>query len=629
LSIPAVAAEVGIEEGDGTNFILGAQSSTIHNITQHDQHQPCIEGVVDLELVSHLVTGVTNSEFVDLLQHDVQHPQHLEEKSEEDQHLLQNSNLPTSSDTAYLSLSADPFVHTLVEVHNHNEKEPGDVDGSGYSVQKSFVSRPRSDTEVSREAFLLSVPKADDDENKHYSSTDNDTYVLAVPETKGVAGFLQASTANNDEDAINTRHVFDPLPTDITNLDLRVSIISEGLQEVVHLDVVVDRQVPFIGYVILVSGLFALSSIGAALDLQHDVTPEIKIFWRLSTTSILFVMLAAKTNRISRKEFDSFTWKEWLELSFASANYALMNTTFAVSLEMTSLINAFILSNMASLIMIGWKFMTGVEVLCFEGLGSLIGFVGALVCAAGSGDSEDTNEDTSSREYFGDILAFSASIGVAIYLTIAKRLRTKIDLVLFMFLVFSLSSVFLLIYITVCSGQQYEFSFDPSIGLFGWLNLRGDRLPLELYVAIICNGVGTMGYIAILKYFDAVVVSMVMLCEPIDATFIGMVVGVSTLPSIPTWIGNAIVIIGSAMVIRTGSKKSDMIDATKALQHFEEDELNRSLKKNDMQSPKLMRSPLIVNKQDVEDVEFESVGKKTRTTGGSGSRVVWSSMKCR
>lgn len=423
MSIPAVA--VGIEEGDGTNFILGAQSNTIHNITQHDQHQPCIEGVVDLELVSHLVTGVTNSEFVDLLQHDVQNPQHLEEKSEEDQHLLQNSNLPTSSDTAYLSLSADPFVHTLVEVHNHNEKEPGDVDGSGYSVQKSFVSRPRSDTEVAREAFLLSVPKADDDENKHYSSTGNGTYVLAVPETKGVpvVGSLQTSITTNNEEAINTRHVFDPLPTDITNLDLRVSIVSEGLQEVVHLDVVVDRQVPFIGYVILVYGLFALSSIGAALDLQRGATPEMKIFWRLSCTSILFLMLAAKTNRINRKEFDSFTWKEWLELSFASANYALMNTTFAVSLEMTSLINAFILSNMASLIMIGWKFITGVEVLCFEGIGALIGFVGALICAAGSDGESTMVEDMSSSEYFGDILAFSASIGVAIYLTIAKRLR--------------------------------------------------------------------------------------------------------------------------------------------------------------------------------------------------------------
>ena len=297
--------------------------------------------------------------------------------------------------------------------------------------------------------------------------------------------------------------------------------------------------------------------------IYHYYTPSYKYHRRLSSTSILFlIILAAKTNRISRKEFDSFTWKEWLELSFASANYALMNTTFAVSLEMTSLINAFILSNMASLIMIGWKFITGVEVLCFEGIGAVIGVAGALICAAGSGDSEDTNEDMSSREYFGDILAFSASIGVAIYLTIAKRLRPKIDLVLFMFLVFSLSSIFLLIYITVYSGQQYEFSFDPSIGLFGWVNMRGDRLPLELYVAIICNGVGTMGYIAILKYFDAVVVSMIMLCEPIVATFIGMVVGVSALPDIETWIGNAIVMGGSIMVIRTGSKKTETIDAT-------------------------------------------------------------------
>ena len=177
MSIPAVAA--GIEEGDGTNFILGAQSNTIHNINKHDQHQPCIEGVVNLELVSHLIEGVTDSEFVDLLQHDVQGSrQTIEEKSEEDQHLLQNSNLPTSS-TAYLSLSADPFVHTLVEVHNHNEKE-GAINESEFSVQKSFVSRPRSDTEVTttREAFLLSVPKPDgvDASNNQYSSVpDNDT----------------------------------------------------------------------------------------------------------------------------------------------------------------------------------------------------------------------------------------------------------------------------------------------------------------------------------------------------------------------------------------------------------------------------------------------------------------------
>ena len=72
----------------------------------------------------------------------------------------------------------------------------------------------------------------------------------------------------------------------------------------------------------------------------------------------------------------------------------------------------------------------------------------------------------------------------------------QVDLVLFMFLIFTLSSVFSLLYIVILSGQEYEFSFDPVIGLFGWVNLRADRLLLELYVAIICNGVGTMGYVS-------------------------------------------------------------------------------------------------------------------------------------
>ena len=48
-----------------------------------------------------------------------------------------------------------------------------------------------------------------------------------------------------------------------------------------------------------------------------------------------------------------------------------------------------------------------------------------------------------------------------------------------------------------------------------------------------------MGYIAILKYFDAVVVSMVMLLEPVVATFIGLAVGVDTLPGWVTWVSPA------------------------------------------------------------------------------------------
>ena len=85
----------------------------------------------------------------------------------------------------------------------------------------------------------------------------------------------------------------------------------------------------------------ALSSIGAALELQKGgVSPEMKIFWRLNSTSILFLWLAAK--KINRKEFARFTSEQmWIEMPFAAANYAVLSVTFACALDMTSLVNAF------------------------------------------------------------------------------------------------------------------------------------------------------------------------------------------------------------------------------------------------------------------------------------------------
>ena len=128
-----------------------------------------------------------------------------------------------------------------------------------------------------------------------------------------------------------------------------------------------------------------------------------------------------------------------------------------------------------------------------------------------------------------------------------------------LFLIFVLASVFQLAYI-IFSGQSYELSTDDEVGIFGWMSLRTDRFFLELYIAVVCNGVGTAGYIAIMKYFDAVVVSMVMLMEPVIALFQGMAVGVATIPGWMTWLGNAVVVSGSLIVIWSGSKKTETVD---------------------------------------------------------------------
>ena len=166
----------------------------------------------------------------------------------------------------------------------------------------------------------------------------------------GIAGSFLKQSVQHTVSGVKAEleHVFDPLPTDVQHVDLRVSICPSQMkggdfQGEVHLDVVVDRQVPIIGYVILVCGLLALSSIGAALELQQGVvTPKMKILilWRLISTAILFACLAGK--RLNKQELARFTWFQLLpEMPLAAVNYAAMNATFAVALEMTSLVNAF------------------------------------------------------------------------------------------------------------------------------------------------------------------------------------------------------------------------------------------------------------------------------------------------
>ena len=101
------------------------------------------------------------------------------------------------------------------------------------------------------------------------------------------------------------------------------------------------------------------------------------------------------------------------------------------------------------------------------------------------------------------------------------------------------------------------------------------------------------------------------------------------------------------MVIVTGSKKTETIDVTDALETIEEEEdgepgsmtkspklLRRSAAAKTMKSPKLMmKSPLIRKKRlDSEEMEFVSVGRKPKrmpsSSRGSGHRVIWhSSMK--
>lgn len=347
---------------------LAAQDTTYGSLEVSNSRtmtsNPHIEGVVNLDIVSHLVPGVTEAEFVDLVH--AQHDSVLGESLKEDEESQLKHSL--NDETSFLVVPSDPFMNVSAEFQQDSAVEYNRLTSVNELKESSYPSDVHDNEGTAREAYLLSIPtheEREDDENNsskgdEANSKASNVFVLAVPAAAAKDELsLQTSVVTHSSTIGHTRredlqsmieHAFAPLPTDVQQIELRVStaITTDGStilhrpgEDQLHLDIVVDRKVPPIGYIILVSGLFALSSIGVAFDLQKGgVTPEMKAFWRFTATAIMFLILAAKS--LTREEFAKFSWMEfWVWVPFAGVNYGFMCTAFVVALDMTTLVNAF------------------------------------------------------------------------------------------------------------------------------------------------------------------------------------------------------------------------------------------------------------------------------------------------
>ena len=502
----------------------------------------------------------------------------------------------------------------------------GDPDNTNTTPLEATATKIDDDQHLAHDAFLLQIPHQDGESKDHF--------VLALPEIRVQHSVTSSMSQVSEEDhhfsVLQRVHSLLPpmptleLPSDVVDIQLEAhmenviddevsfkqmsiatsvgdtaTLVTQAQQ--LQLDLVVKREVPTIGYVILISGLLALSSVGAALDLQHGPSDTLKTLWRQLCTALVLSPLVLKS--LYYEGIPDLSRTQWMMLPLAGAAYAYMCLAFVVALDMTTMANAFVLSNMTSLVIILGRFVVGLPVLKAEGIGALLGFAGAAVCANDAAKSMAGLIDGggSSTAMMGNAVALSASFGTAAYLLFAKSLRSSMDIFVFMFAVMSLGSVCLVLYMSI-NEEAYTWDTDRNIGLFGWLNPNFDRLPLELYMAVVCNCVGTTGYIAVLKYFDPVVPSSVMLMEPVVGSLLGVLAGTAALPGAQTWFGDLIVAGGTFLVIRSGSKTTEKIEANEALRTFATGD--------DASTVASFKNPLIPR-------------KRTKTEEDAPAKVVW------
>jgi len=167
--------------------------------------------------------------------------------------------------------------------------------------------------------------------------------------------------------------------------------------------------------------------------------------------------------------------------------------------------------------------------------------------------------DAGVPSYVGNVVALISACGTVLYLSVAKRLRPRCDIRFYIFLQFFIASWWLLGIMTV-SGEHFTLSSDPHVGLWGWVTPRLDRLATEVWLVLICNVGGIVGYIAAMKYFEPLVISCCQNVNPILSSIFSVMLGVDPPPTPLAVFGDAIVFGGTYMVISSEAKKTEVTD---------------------------------------------------------------------
>ncbi|CEG43778.1 drug metabolite transporter superfamily [Plasmopara halstedii] len=433
--------------------------------------------------------------------------------------------------------------------------------------------------------FVLSFPTDDETSrtmegktSKHHAyliEMSPDDLTGASPPGSGTSEYLLAVPGNHEldygkeesytGDLVTPRATLTPLhkatilPSDITQIHLN----TRGFEEDLEVTVVVKREAPIIGYLLLLSSLFTISSVGVALDeLDNVVVPELRIFWRNTATSMFTFPVAVMILLRGNEEPTGQSWKELIPfILLAGVAYAYFLGSFVVALSLTSVGHATLFNNAHSMLLVFWKIVLRKPVAVFEALGAAIGVVGGGITTL---DATSGGPNIVSATVIGDLVALSGAAGGALYFSLAKKVRPHMHVLVFLCGLTATSATTLLCYMLI-SGQKLSLSMDPYNGVFGWLTPSVNRLLVVLYLVLVCDCIGTMGYIGVMKYFDPIVISIVCLMEPIVATAQGIVMGVDTMPGRLTFIGASLVIGGTCLVLQSQRRKTEKIDATEAV----------------------------------------------------------------
>ncbi|MAY03977.1 MAG: hypothetical protein CMB25_00045 [Euryarchaeota archaeon] len=297
-------------------------------------------------------------------------------------------------------------------------------------------------------------------------------------------------------------------------------------------------------WILLTLSIISISSAGAVFQLMDDVPPLLRASWRFQLTAVLMAPMFFLQYRDMRQNSVSME-----KLRLPETRYILAGSGISLGLHMgawvwsldnTSLTHSLLFVTIHPLIIVFGALLLRKYVPKQQVFGASIGFIGGGIALLGISAESDVT-------LLGDIAAIIGAIAVVGYFLAGRKLRQWMPLFVYILPVTLIAAIFLAILSIMLEGTVFSMS-DENISMFGWMS--SSWIWYVVYLAVFPGIVGHAGISAVLRWFPPIIVSVAYLFEPLVGSYIGWILGTTGIPSLWTWVGATVLMIGTVLVIR-------------------------------------------------------------------------------
>lgn len=265
---------------------------------------------------------------------------------------------------------------------------------------------------------------------------------------------------------------------------------------------------------------------------------------RLALASIILAPFALTRYR---GELRRLTWRELIQGAVSGLFLGVHFATWITSLEYTTVASSVVLVSTGPLwvallspLFLNERLSRG----AFVGLGLAL-FGGVMIAFSGGChwngglSCEQMSILLQGRSLHGDLLALAGALAVTGYLILGRRLRTRIDLVPYVFLVYTAAALSLLVVLFILGIPI--FGFRPAT--YVWLVL----------LALLPQLIGHSTYNWALRFLPAAIVAVATLGEPIGSAILAYFFLRET-PTVAVLAGGALILTGIYFAARQQSR---------------------------------------------------------------------------